>query len=343
MTTNSNVRTAVTLLILTLLSLPLGLAAQSITSNSTPTPAPTKTLDLSPTTASSTAEPGLSINPLARAFTQADLSVLTGNIQRPNGLFWYDSKVYTSCSGDWTLYEIDAETGSTAQYIYGVRNAHTLLAMSNNGRLELWVPDFQANTLVQISNGVIRIVATDLPGPWGITQLNDEHVVVTNLQSDTVVAVNDEGQVRELIRDLRSPAGIAVDVDYLYVANTGSARRAIEWFNIETITSTTESRSSEDTTIAFPLLTGVQNVTNITMGVDGNLYFGYALGTRGVVGRINPAICRRDGGCSSADVEIVVYSELAAPLAGITISSDMRLYLHSIFSPDIYWVDVASD
>jgi hypothetical protein len=35
-----------------------------------------------------------------------------------------------------------------------------------------------------------------------------------------------------------------------------------------------------------------------------------------------------------------VYTELAAPLAGLTISPDMRLYVHSIFSPDVYWIDL---
>jgi hypothetical protein len=31
---------------------------------------------------------------------------------------------------------------------------------------------------------------------------------------------------------------------------------------------------------------------------------------------------------------------LAAPLAGMTLSPDMHLYIHSIFSPEIYWVDL---
>ncbi len=78
------------------------------------------------------------------------------------------------------------------------------------------------------------------------------------------------------------------------------------------------------------------------MAADGLLYFSYSLGTRGVVGRVNPATCRENGGCSSEQVEIVVYSELAAPLSGLTISPDMELFIHSIFSPEIYWVDLTT-
>src|SRR5690242_11750481 len=57
--------------------------------------------------------------------TQSDLSIVTGNIQRPNGIAWYDNKLYTVCSGDWTLYAIDPTNGNTTQYIYGIKNAHT--------------------------------------------------------------------------------------------------------------------------------------------------------------------------------------------------------------------------
>ena len=54
------------------------------------------------------------------------------------------------------------------------------------------------------------------------------------------------------------------------------------------------------------------------MGNDNLLYFGYSLGTRGIVGRINPSNCR-DGGCTSEDVEIVIFSDIPAPIAGMTI------------------------
>jgi hypothetical protein len=79
------------------------------------------------------------------------------------------------------------------------------------------------------------------------------------------------------------------------------------------------------------------------MGPDGRLYIAYSLGTRGIVGRIDPALCRDKGGCTNADVEIVLWSEIAAPLAGLTLSDDMRLYVHTMFGPEIYWVQLPQE
>lgn len=309
----------------------------------TPTVAPTKTAIPAPTAAqSATSLPTqslLSDTKTFKAFTQADLSILTGNIQRPNGLVWYDNKIYTSCSGDWTLYEIDAETGTTSQYLYGVKNAHSILATSDDTGLSLWMPDFQSNTVTQINKGVSKSIASNLNGPWGIAPVNDGRFLISNLHTNNVIVVG-SGDSQEIIKELRSPTGIAVDTDYVYVANTGSARRAIEWFNLSDIMAIDANVDASDKAVNRSLISGLQNVTNIMVAADGFLYFNYALGTRGVVGRIDPVACREKGGCSNSEVEIVLYSELAAPLAGLTISPDMRLYVHSIYSPDIYWLDL---
>jgi hypothetical protein len=292
-------------------------------------------------TSTATSAPNKDIVTSATSFTQADLTLLTGNIQRPNALVWHDGKIYAACSGDWTVYQIDAETGNTAQYIYGVKNAHSMIAQTNGDKTSLLIPDFQSNNLVEITQGVVKNIATNLASPWGITQLNDAQFLVTNLKSNNVVLVGD-GDPQEVITKLRAPTGIATDGKYVYVANTGSARRAIEWFDAPTAGSKSVSIDAEDKTVSHSLITGLQNVTNIVIGADGLLYFGYSLGTRGVVGRVDPKTCRENGGCSNDQVQIVIYSELAAPLAGITLSPDMHLYIHSIFSPEIYWVDLKS-
>lgn len=275
------------------------------------------------------------------SFTQADLSLLTGNIQRPNGLLWHDGIIFAACTGDWTVYAIDADTGNTAPYIYSVKNAHSMIAQTDEKGTSLWIPDFQSNNVVQITQGVVKNVATNLDGPWGITRLNTTQLLVTNLRGNDVVMVGD-GDPKAIITNLRSPTGIVVDDKYIYVANTGSARRALEWFDAPTANTQSLPIDAEDKTISHSLVTGLQNVTNIVMGSDGLLYFGYSLGTRGVVGRVDPAVCRMNGGCSNDQVQIVVYSEMAAPLAGVTLSDNMRLYIHSIFSPEIYWVDLKS-
>jgi hypothetical protein len=327
----------IVIILLTLLSLPFR-SARSQSSEPSPTPAPQKT-ETSEPSLEAVAAPTESAS--QRTYTQQDLSVLTGNIQRPNGMVWHNGRVYLSCTGDWTLYEINEETSVTVPYLYGIRNAHSLYAMPTERGVDLWVPDFQSNNLILVSGGTSRIVASDLEGPWGIAAQeieNNMQFLVSNLRADNVITIDSTGNTDQIIQNLVSPTGIVLDDQYVYVANTGSARRAIEWFAIDELESGVIDAG--DRTINRSLVAGLQNVTNMTLAVDGNLYFGYALGTRGVVGRVDPAQCREEGGCSANQVEIVVYTELAAPLAGITISPDMRMYLHSIYSPDIYWVDL---
>ena len=85
---------------------------------------------------------------------------------------------------------------------------------------------------------------------------------------------------------------------------------------------------------------GLQNVSNIVYAPDGHLYFAYAIGTRGVVGRVEPGECAENGGCDNDQVELVLYTDLSAPLAGLTISDDMRLFVHTLFRPEIYWAKI---
>jgi sugar lactone lactonase YvrE len=300
--------------------------------NITPTPAPSKT----PTTEPVTAGEGDAAQPLLQPWTQADLSILTGNVQRPNGIVWHNNKLYVICTGDSTIYELDDSTAETRAYIFGVHNAHTMYAETMpDGELNLWVPDFQTNRLLRVDRNGVETVSTTLAGPWGIARVDEDEFLVTNLQANNTVRINRSGEMTEVLTDLRSPTGIVTHEDYIYVANTGSARRAIEWVGLdETL------NASENSPQVQPLVSGLQNVTGLEMAEDGYLYFAYALGTRGVVGRVDPAICRDNGGCSNDQVEIIVYTELAAPLAGLTIAPDMRLFVHTMFSPDIYWVQL---
>lgn len=307
-----------------------GTAAQDA---ATFTPAPSKTPTIEPAS-----EPQPTPSPRAETepFTQEDLSILTGNVQRPNGIVWHEGKIYTACNGDFTLYEIDAETASTRTYIWGVRNAHTLYAENTEqGELNLWVPDFQQNQLLRVDRNGVDPIISDLDGPWGIAYLNENAFLVSNLLGDSIIIASREGETRTALTDLRSPTGVATDGTHVYFANTGSARRAIEWARIA------ELPAGEDDALPAPqpLVSGLQNTSGLVMAEDGYLYFAYSLGTRGVVGRVDPEQCRENG-CTNEQVEIVVYTELAAPLAGLTISPDMRLFVHTIFSPDIYSVQL---
>lgn len=304
----------------------------------TPTIAPSKT-PLSIATQTPNQETEVPVGDPLDLNTQSDLQILTGNIQRPNGMIWINSKLYVSCSGDWTLYEIDSSTGNTVQYLYGVKNAHTFYAESQDSQTELWIPDFQSNSLVHIFQGRSETLATNLSGPWGITRLENSNFLVTNLSENNIISIQPTGETQEIISDLRSPTGITSDQDNVYVANAGSTRRSVEWYSIDDIISR-ETPIESGETESQNLITGLQNTTNVILGPDERLYFSYALGTRGVIGRVDPKVCIANGGCSSNEIEIVVYTELAAPLAGLTIAPDMKLYIHSIFSPDLYWLQL---
>ncbi|MDX2160631.1 MAG: hypothetical protein SF162_04835 [bacterium] len=264
-------------------------------------------------------------------FTQSDLEVVTGNVQRPNGIVWFNNKLYTACTGDFTLYEIDAVTGSTLAYIGGVQNAHSLYAeTSDTTALSLWLPDFATGQLLHVTRQGIQRIAEDIDGAWGIAALDAEHFVITSLLENTLLQVSRDGEITPLIDSLASPTGVVVQDDHIFVANNGSTRRSIEAYPVE------------GTLRAEPqiLVRGLQNTTGLAMGSDGYLYFAYSLGTRGLVGRADPAYCLENGGCTAEDIDIVIYTELESPLAGLTLSDDMRLYIHTMFRPEIYWVQL---
>lgn len=294
------------------------------------------------TTPEATEDDGPDTTPRAtmEPFLQTDLQIISGNVQRPNGIFWHDDFLYTSCAGDFTIYRIHDTTGETTTYIAGVQNVHTLFVSPIDNTINIWAADFQRNAIVSIntSQSPARVdLAAELASPWGITPLDEENFLVTQLRSDDVIMIpRDGGPVEVVARGFRNPTGIVIDEEFVYVANNGSARRAIEWFEHDPNTEIEE----ED---LQPLVSGLQSTTNLVMGPDNLLYFAYSLGTRGIVGRIDPEVCREQGGCTNVDVEIVLWSELAAPLAGLTISPDMRLFVHTMFGSEIFWVQLPTD
>ncbi|PJF40479.1 MAG: hypothetical protein CUN55_12670 [Phototrophicales bacterium] len=282
-------------------------------------------------------------NNYTTTYTQDDLNNLTGNVLRPNGIIWHNNHLYTACTGDWTIYQVNDSTGSTITYNFGIRNAQTIYAENNNNnKLELWIPDFETGTLFYIDeNNRRNTITTNLNRPWGITAINSQEFLITELRNNSATLVSRDGHAREIINNLASPTGISKDANYLYIANNGDPNRAIEWFTIEEITQNRTINASSPNT-QRSLVSGIQNITGITLANDNNLYFAYALGTRGVIGRINPDHCREIGGCNQNEIDIIVYTDLAAPLAGLTLSPDMRLFIHTMFDPTIYWVQIES-
>jgi len=273
------------------------------------------------------------VSGMALPLRQEQLFLLTGNVQRPNALYWFADYLYAACTGDSTLYEINSRDASTRPYIYGVLNAHSLYVdRDNSGILTIWAPDYERDALLRVTRNGVREVRGDLDGPWGIAALGEQDFLVTSLKQNRTMLVYRGGAAREVIQGLRSPTGIALDEERVYVANNGSARRAIEWAPRDEVLS--DSGVPADTR---PLVSGLQNATSLVLAEDGWLYFSHSLGTRGVVSRVQPELCSTPEGCSNEDVEQVLFTDLEAPLAGLTISPDMRVFVHSMFSPDIYW------
>jgi hypothetical protein len=299
---------------------------------STPSPAPSKTPTL---TADSTLE--VAGSSAFAPLTQADLQVLTGNVQKPNGLYWFDGKIYTACTGDGTVYEINAETGQTAAYIYGIRNAQTMYVETDaNNTLTLWVPDYQTNTFNKVTRRAIETVSRGLNGPWGLAYLDEEHFLLTNLLSNSINLLSRDGDNQELMTGLSAPMGLVHDSETVFVANYGSTRRSVEWYPLDDVMNGTANPSVG----SHVLVSGLQNTTGLQLGSDGKLYFAYALGNRGLVGRVDPKTCMENGGCTNDQVEIVLFSDLEAPIAGLTLTPDMRMYVHTMFNPNLYWVDI---
>lgn len=304
----------------------------------TATPAPTKTTEaMAVATSTPPAEGSQALLPsLERPFTQDDLQVLVGNVQRPNGMLWFNGNLYTACNGDFTLYEVNATTGQTRTLVYGVQNAHALWAEPSGNSFDLWVPDFDTNRLMRIAQGrqTPRVVASNLNGPWGITKLDEAHFLVSSIRGNEILQISrTSGEARTFLDGFRAPTGITIHEGYLYVVNNGSARRAIERVQLDDAGNVMGDPQ--------PFVSGLQSASGIVAGSDGYIYFTYALGARGVVGRVDPSACAE--GCTNEDIEIVVFTDLQAPLAGLTLSPDMRLFVHTIFRPEIYWLDIYPD
>ena len=279
------------------------------------------------------AEPAPTLASLAleSPFLQGDLELLVGNVQRPNGFVWHDGSLYTICNGDWTIYKIDDLTGDTITFVFGVRDGNTLILEDTEAGFDIWAPDPEAGTLWKVDQqrAAPAAITAELESPWGITRLDSSQFLITDTRVNGIVAVSEDGERIEIHSGLRAPTGIVKQGDLVYFANGGSARRGIEYFSVEADGSYSDVK---------PLVSGLQNTTNLALGSDGKLYFAYALGTRGVIGRIDPTLCL-DAGCSGDDVELVVFSDIPAPLA-ITLSDDLRLFLHSRFRPEIYWLQL---
>ena len=269
--------------------------------------------------------------PLESPFLQDDLELIVGNVQRPNGMVWFQSNLYTVCNGDWTIYRIDDETGETVTFVFGVRNGNTLIAERTGIGFDIYVPDPDTGAIWKVdqSRSAPATFSASVEAPWGIVRLVDGRLLVSDTASNSIYEINAAGETRVAQAELRAPTGLVSDGERVYFANGGSARRGLEYFRLEADGEYSEVR---------PLVAGLQNTTNLALGADGYLYFSYALGTRGVIGRVDPALCLEEG-CTNDEVELVVFSDNPAPLA-ITLSDDMRLFLHSRFRPEIYWVQL---
>ena len=150
------------------------------------------------------------ISGLESPFLQSDLELLVGNVQRPNGIVWYDDALYTVCNGDWTIYRIDVLSGETVTFVFGVRNGNNLIAETTESGFDLWVPDPDTGTLWKLDQRREAPVgvATELGAPWGITRLDDERFLLTDTRSNSILAMAAAGERETVHSQLRAPTGI---------------------------------------------------------------------------------------------------------------------------------------
>jgi hypothetical protein len=270
------------------------------------------------------------------------LTTLTGDVQRPNGVTWINDLLYISCAGDGTLYEIDATTSETRAYVAAVKNAHTLYAESvGTGRtaIELWVPDFEEGSVHHVVDRRARTVVDGLDGPWGIAYLDAESFLITNMLDDSLVAVTRSGDWRVLHDGFAAPTAIAIDSNarLVYVANSASLERSIEAVSISDLL---DGEVPADTHL---VVSGLENVTGLELASDGALYIAYQIGDFGRVGRLHVESCLAAGGCTGGEVHVVVDANLPAPLAGLALSDDMRLFVHTLAEPNLMWTQLPVD
>ena len=134
-------------------------------------------------------------------FLQSDLTLLMGNVQRPNGLVYFDGSLFTICSGDWTIYKVDAETGDSISFVFGVQNGNSLIAESTEAGFDLFVPDPDSGALWQLDQrrqAPVK-VAEELAAPWGITRLGDDVLLVSDTRANAVFAINGDGEQTKLV------------------------------------------------------------------------------------------------------------------------------------------------
>lgn len=265
--------------------------------------------------------------------TQADLVSFTGNVARPNGMVWLNDEIYVVCAGDQSVYKLYGTSGATDTYIFGVTDAYALYAKEqSNGAVHLWVPDPEKGSLLRVTPVDVQVVASGMFEPWGITALSSTLFLVTIHLSNQVNIITQTGERRTLISGLAKPTGIDTDGEFVYVANSGDPERALEWYALEAI--------FDDETAAHTLVRGLTNVLNVRIGPDGKLYFIYEENDQGVIGRVDPAECRVDGGCMADMVERVIVTDLDAPLAGLTFAPDGRLFFHERYGETLYWAQI---
>ena len=266
--------------------------------------------------------------------TQADLVWFTGDVARPNGMTWLGDLIYVICEGDKTIYKMYGTSGETDTYIYGILDAYTIYAEEErDGNVLLWVPDYKAGKLLLVTVGGVESVASALAGPWGLVPLGSTYFLVSDSLSGTVELVSRTGEIETVVEGLARPTGLEYDGSLMYVANSGSSERAIEWYELRAV-------RGDKPAVGNVLVRGLDDVMALRFGPDDKLYFAYDEEELGVIGRVDPTVCRENGGCGPDEIERVVMTDMDAPLAGLTFAPDGRLFFHERYGDRLYWAQV---
>jgi len=258
---------------------------------------------------------------------------LTGDVAKPNGIGWYGNNLYVVCAGDGTVYELDDQTGFTNTYIYGVKDAFSIYPeKGRDGNLYLWVPDAGARSIVRVSPSEVETIVSGTGEPRSLIPYDVNTFLVSGLRANTVEQVSRDGERITWITGLEDPTALVLHREYLYVSNMSNVDRAIEWYTLADIRADNPEPS--------PLLRGIEGITGMQLYSDGYLYFTYEQDGRGLVGRIQPDVCRDANGYSADQVEVVVAPRLTSPLAGLMITPDGRMFFHELYGNVLNWVQL---
>jgi len=181
----------------------------------------------------------------------------------------------------------------------------------------------------------LRTVARDLHGPWGLAYVDEEHFLLTNLLSNTVNLLSRDGDNQVLLDGLSAPMGLVHDEETVYVANYGSTRRSIEWYDYDAVldgsADARRSRSCAGQRLAERDRLAAWQRRQALLCLRAS--------NRGMIGRVDPQICGRTAVAVTINRDRALQRPRGAA-GGLNAHAGHAAVRHTMFQTDLYWADI---